>query len=89
MKQNPEYMKYTLWPYAFCRHNYDIRDRVVDRRNALFFYNTRVFFSVNFKNALEVNNSLRKFKVAEHNLVDHKPLPFIGVLFMSPYRYKA
>lgn len=44
-----------------------------------FFYTIRIFFSVNFKDALEVNKSLRKFKVAEHNLV-----PFIGVLFMAP-----
>ena len=49
-----------------------------------FFYTIRIFFSVNFKDALEVNKSLRKFKVAEHNLVGYEPLPFIAVLFMAP-----
>lgn len=44
---------------------------------------------MNFKDALEVNKSLRKFKVAEHNLVGYELLPFIGVLLMAPYRYKA
>lgn len=39
---------------------------------------------MNFKDALEVNKSLRKFKVAEHNLVGYEPLPFIAVLFMAP-----
>lgn len=57
---------------------------LVDRRNASFFYTIRIFFSVNFKDALEVNKSLRKFKVAEHNLVGYEPLPFIAVLFMAP-----
>ena len=47
--------------------------------NVLLTEETHSFFSVNFKLALEVNKSIRKFKVAEHNLV-----PFIGVLFMAP-----
>ena len=39
---------------------------------------------MNFKDASEVNKSLRKFKVAEHSLVGYEPLPFIAVLFMAP-----
>ena len=57
---------------------------LVDRRNASFFLHYKNFFSVNFKDALEVNKSLRKFKVAEHSLVGYEPLPFIAVLFMAP-----
>lgn len=58
--------------------------------NVLLTEETHSFFTlcelwtVNFKDALEVNKSLRKFKVAEHNLVGYEPLPFIGVLFMAP-----
>ena len=47
------------------------------QKKRIVFLHYKNFFSVNFK-------SLRKFKVAEHNLVGYEPLPFIAVLFMAP-----